>query len=72
VPYTQSLQYYTALQSKGIPSRLIVLKNDGHWPGNMTSMPLYYNAHLDWFHKYLGGGAAPWDMNKMINNEIEY
>ena len=72
VPYTQSLQYFTALQSKGVPSRLIVLKNDGHWPSNLSSMPLYYNAHLDWFHKYLGGEPAPWDTNKMINNEIEY
>ena len=72
VPYTQSLQYFTALQSLDIPSRLIVLKNDGHWPGNLRSMPLYYNAHLDWFHRYLGGAPAPWDVKKMINNQIEY
>jgi hypothetical protein len=32
-------------------------------------MPLYYNAHLDWFHKYLGGQAAPYDMNKMVRNQ---
>ena len=24
-------------------------------------MPVYYNAHLEWFHKYLGGAPAPWD-----------
>lgn len=72
VPYTQSLQYFTALQSLDIPSRLIVLTNDGHWPGSLTSMPLYYNAHLEWFHRWLGGGEAPWDTEKMINNEIEY
>ena len=30
VPYTQSLQYFTALQTLNIPSRLIVLKYDGH------------------------------------------
>ena len=29
VPYTQSLQYFTALQTLNIPSRLIVLKYDG-------------------------------------------
>lgn len=72
VPYTQSLQYFTALQTLNIPSRLIVLKYDGHWPSNLKSMPLYYNAHLDWFHRYLGGAPAPWDTEKMINNEIEY
>lgn len=71
VPYTQSLQYFTALQTLNIPSRLIVLKYDGHWPSNLNSMPLYYNAHLDWFHRYLGGAPAPWDTEKMVNNEID-
>jgi hypothetical protein len=52
----------------GIDSRLIIFPNDGHWPGHIKSMPLYYNAHLDWFHKYLGGEKAPYDMNDMIKN----
>ena len=68
VPYTQSLQFFTALQKMNVPSRLIVFKNDGHWPNYVKSMPLYYNAHLDWFHKYLGGDPAPYDMKKMIRN----
>lgn len=72
VCYTQSIQYFTTLQHLGIPSRLIVLSNDGHWPANYTSMPLYYNAHLEWFHKYLGGDSAPWDTEKMVNNQVEY
>ncbi len=60
VSYNQSLEYFTILQTLGIPSRLIVFDNDGHWPSNLKSMPLYYNAHLEWFHKYLGGAPAPW------------
>lgn len=72
VPYTQSLQYFNTLQTLGIPSRLIVLMNDGHWPSNLKSMPLYYDAHLDWFHRYLGGDKAPWDVEKMVNNDIDY
>jgi len=68
VPYTQSLQFFTGLQAMGVPSRLIVFKNDGHWPDNLKSMPVYYNAHLEWFQKYLGGGAAPWSTEKMIRN----
>ncbi|MHB9013450.1 MAG: S9 family peptidase [Ignavibacteriaceae bacterium] len=55
VPYNQSIEYFTTLQTLGVPSRLIIFKNDGHWPDNIKSMPLYYDAHLDWFHKYLGG-----------------
>ena len=69
VPYTQSIQYFTTIQTLGIPSRLVILKNDGHWPNMVKSMPLYYDAHLDWFHKYLGGDPAPYDVNKMVKNE---
>lgn len=72
VPYTQSLQYFSALQTLGVPSRLIVFKNDGHWPSHLNSMPVYYNAHLEWFHKYLGGAPAPWNTQDMINNQIDY
>lgn len=66
VPYTQALQYFSTLQTLGIPSRLIVFDNDGHWPSNLKSMPLYYNAHLEWFHKYLGGDPAPWKSEEMV------
>ena len=69
VPYTQSLEFFTGLQKMHVPSRLIIFKNDGHWPDYVKSMPLYYNAHLDWFHKYLGGNPAPYDMLKMIRNQ---
>jgi dipeptidyl aminopeptidase/acylaminoacyl peptidase len=68
VPYTQSLQFFTDLQSMKVPSRLIVFKNDGHWPDNLKSMPVYYNAHLEWFHTWLGGEKAPWSTEKMIRN----
>jgi dipeptidyl aminopeptidase/acylaminoacyl peptidase len=70
VPYTQSLEFFTHLQKMKVPSRLIVFKNDGHWPSHVKSMPLYYNAHLDWFHKYLGGEPAPYDVTKMGRNLI--
>lgn len=66
VPYTQALQYFSTLQTLGIPSRLIVFDNDGHWPSSLKSMPLYYNAHLEWFHKYLGGSPAPWKTQEMV------
>lgn len=69
VPYTQSLEFFTDLQEMGVPSRLIVFPNDGHWPSGVKSMPLYYNAHLDWFHKYLGGDPPPYDMTRMIRNQ---
>ncbi|MEE9430166.1 MAG: S9 family peptidase [Melioribacteraceae bacterium] len=70
VTYLHSLRYFTALQKKGIDSRLIIFDNDGHWPSHLKSMPLYYNSHLEWFHKYLGGAKAPWDSKELIRNQI--
>lgn len=66
VPYTQSLQLFTALRRRDVPARLIVFPNDGHWPSYIRSMPLYYAAHLDWFHRYLGGDPSPYDPEAMI------
>ena len=43
-----------------------VFPNDGHWPSYAGSMPLYYAAHLDWFHRYLGGAPSPYDIKKMV------
>ncbi len=70
VSYTQSLEFFTGLQRMRVPSRLVVFKNDGHWPAGVKSMPFYYNAHLDWFHTYLGGAPAPYDMEKMLRNQV--
>jgi len=65
VPYTQSLMFFTDLQKRGVPSRLIVLNDAGHWPA-WYEMAFYYAAHLDWFHRYLGGSAAPWDPAALV------
>jgi dipeptidyl aminopeptidase/acylaminoacyl peptidase len=65
-PYTQSLAYYTALQRRGVPSRLVVYPKAGHWP-SWIEMAYYYNAHLDWFQRWLGGGAAPYSVDGWAN-----
>jgi dipeptidyl aminopeptidase/acylaminoacyl peptidase len=70
IPYTQSIRYFTALQKKGIDSRLIIFDNDGHWPSHLKSMPLYYNSHLEWFHKYLDGDAAPYNSKDLVRNQV--
>ena len=69
VPYTQSLQFFTALQKMNVPSRLIIYSNAGHWP-NWYEMVLYYTAHLEWFHKYLGGDAPPWTTEQFLRNGV--
>ena len=69
VPYTQSLQYFTALQRRNVPSRLIVFPGAGHWPG-WYEMAFYYLAHVDWFHEYLGGGKPDWKLEDFLRNRV--
>ena len=33
-------------------------------------MALYYTAHLEWFHRYLGGGAPPWSTEDFAANRV--
>lgn len=67
VPYTQSVAFFTDLQARKIPSRLIVFEKAGHWP-SWYEMSLYYAAHLDWFAKYLGGAPSPIDPRLLARN----
>ena len=69
VPYTQSLNFFTDLQKMSIPSRLIIYSNAGHWP-NWYEMALYYTAHLEWFHQYLGGDPPPWTSEQFLRNAV--
>jgi dipeptidyl aminopeptidase/acylaminoacyl peptidase len=69
VPYTQSLEFFTALQKKNVPSRLIVYSKAAHWP-DWYEMALYYTAHLEWFQKYLEGGGPPWTTEQFLRNDV--
>ena len=69
VPYTQGLQMFTSLQKMNVPSRLIVYSDSGHWP-NWYEMALYYTAHLEWFHRWLGGGMPPWTTEEFLRNAV--
>jgi len=33
-------------------------------------MALYYTAHLEWFHQYLGGAAPPWTTEQFLRNAV--
>lgn len=69
VPYTQSLEMFTALQKMNVPSRLLIYSNAGHWP-SWYEMALYYTAHLEWFQKYLGGGGPQWTTEQFLRNAV--
>jgi dipeptidyl aminopeptidase/acylaminoacyl peptidase len=69
VPYTQSLNFFTDLQQMNVPSRLIIYSNAGHWP-SWYEMALYYTAHVEWFHQYLGGEPPPWTTEQFLRNAV--
>jgi dipeptidyl aminopeptidase/acylaminoacyl peptidase len=69
IAYTESLQMFTALQKMKVPSRLVIFPKAGHWP-SWYEMSFYYLVHLDWFHKYLGGDPAPYDVQEFLRNRV--
>ncbi len=69
VPYTQSLEFFTALRRQGVPARLVVFPNASHWP-SWYDMAFYYLVHADWFHRYLGGDPPPWDVQQFLRNQV--
>ncbi len=58
VPFGQGLQFFTALQLRDVPSKLLTFPDEGHWvlkPGNSR---LWHATVMDWLHRYLGGAEA--------------
>jgi dipeptidyl aminopeptidase/acylaminoacyl peptidase len=53
VPYTQGLQFYTALQRQGVPSKLVIFPDEGHWILKPQNSEFWYKTFLDWLGKYL-------------------
>ena len=54
VPYTQGLQFYTALQRQEVPSRLVIFPDEGHWILKPQNSAFWYREVLEWVGKYLG------------------
>ena len=53
VPYTQGLELFTALQRQGVPSKLVIFPDEGHWIGKPQNSRLWYREFLDWLARYL-------------------
>jgi len=48
VPYGQGLQLFTALQSNGVPSKLLIYPDEGHWILKPQNSRLWYEQFLEW------------------------
>ena len=53
VPYTQSLELFTALQMQKTPSKLLVYPDEGHWVLKPQNSLLWYKTVIDWADSWL-------------------
>jgi len=53
VPYTQSLEFFTALQRQDVPSKLLLFPDEGHWIMKPQNSQYWYSVVLDWIAKYV-------------------
>lgn len=53
VPYTQGISTFTALQRRGIPSRLLFFPDEGHWILKPADSLQWHEAVFEWLDSYL-------------------
>lgn len=53
VPYTQSLEFFTALQRQEVPSKLVIYPDEGHWILKPLNSKYWHKTFLDWLATYL-------------------
>lgn len=53
VPITEGLQVFTVLQRKGIPSKLLMFPDEGHWVLKPQNSELWHKTIFDWLGSYL-------------------
>lgn len=56
VPYAEGLQAFTALRRQGVPSRMVVFPDEGHWISRPQNQLRWWGEVHSWLGKYL---AAP-------------
>jgi dipeptidyl aminopeptidase/acylaminoacyl peptidase len=53
VPIDQGLQLFTALQRRGVPSRLLYFPDEGHWVLKPQNSKVFYDEVLRWLDQWL-------------------
>lgn len=53
VPYTNSLELFSALQRRGVKSRLVVFSNENHWILNASNKRRWFNEMFTWIDAHL-------------------
>lgn len=58
VPLGEGMQLFTAVQRKGIDSKLLTFPDEGHWVLKPQNSQFWFHTVLDWLDKYLQPGSA--------------
>lgn len=58
IPYTQGIAAFTALQRRGIPSRLLVFPDESHWVLKPKNSIQWYDEVFAWEKRFMGPGAS--------------
>lgn len=58
VPIGEGMQLFTAVQRKGIDSKILIFPDEGHWVLKPQNSQLWHHTVLDWLDKYLQPGSA--------------
>jgi dipeptidyl aminopeptidase/acylaminoacyl peptidase len=53
IPSSEAMSLFTALQRQGVPSRLIIFPDEGHWVLKPQNQQLWWGQVQGWFEKYL-------------------
>jgi len=53
MPVGEGLQMFTALQRRGVPSKLLYFPDEGHWVLKPRNIVFYYEQFIDWMDTYL-------------------
>ena len=57
IPYTQGLASFTALQRRGIPSKLVVFPDENHWVLKPKNSIQWYDEVFGWMNRWMGAAA---------------
>ena len=53
VPISEGMQLFTALQRQGVPSKLLMFPDEGHWVLKPANSELWHQTIFAWLAEYL-------------------
>lgn len=53
VPVGEGFQLFTTLQRQGVPSRLLVFPDEGHWINRPQNSALWYRTFIEWMGRWV-------------------